>query len=57
VAKNDRTVQPELQRFLANRMGATTTEVDGSHVPTTPASYSTRSAKPQPPFKSLIHRE
>jgi pimeloyl-ACP methyl ester carboxylesterase len=33
VAKNDRTVQPELQRFLAKRMGATTTEVDSSHVP------------------------
>jgi len=33
VAKNDRTVQPELQRFLAKRMGATTTEVASSHVP------------------------
>jgi hypothetical protein len=32
VAKNDRTGQPELQRFLANRMGATATEVDSSHV-------------------------
>jgi pimeloyl-ACP methyl ester carboxylesterase len=33
VATNDRTVQPELQRFVAKRMGATTTEVSSSHVP------------------------
>jgi pimeloyl-ACP methyl ester carboxylesterase len=33
VAKNDRTVQPELERFLAKRMGATTYEVASSHVP------------------------
>jgi pimeloyl-ACP methyl ester carboxylesterase len=33
VAKKDRTVQPELQRFLAKRMDAITTEVDSSHVP------------------------
>ncbi len=33
VAKNDRTVQPELQRFVAKRMGATVYEVDSSHVP------------------------
>src|SRR5438093_9045137 len=33
VATNDRTVQPKLQRFLAKRMGATTTEVASSHVP------------------------
>jgi hypothetical protein len=33
VANNDRTVQPELQRFVAKRMGATTYEVDSSHVP------------------------
>jgi pimeloyl-ACP methyl ester carboxylesterase len=33
VAKNDRTVQPELQRFVAKRMGATIYEIDGSHVP------------------------
>jgi pimeloyl-ACP methyl ester carboxylesterase len=32
VAKNDRTVHPELERFLAKRMGATTTEVASSHV-------------------------
>jgi pimeloyl-ACP methyl ester carboxylesterase len=33
VATKDRTVQPELQRFLAKRMGAATTEVASSHVP------------------------
>jgi len=33
VAKNERTVQPELQRFVAKRMGATTYEVESSHVP------------------------
>jgi pimeloyl-ACP methyl ester carboxylesterase len=33
VAKNDRTVHPELERFCAKRMGATTTEVASSHVP------------------------
>jgi len=33
VANKDRTVQPELQRFLAKRMGATTYEADSSHVP------------------------
>src|SRR5258707_5168315 len=33
VAKNDRTVHPELERFLAKRIGATTTEVASSHVP------------------------
>ena len=33
MAKNDRTVQPELQRFVAKRMGATTVEADSSHVP------------------------
>src|SRR5213595_3773379 len=32
VANNDRTVQPELERFLAKRMGATTKAVDSSHV-------------------------
>ena len=32
VAKNDRTVQPDLERFLASRMGATTYEVESSHV-------------------------
>jgi len=33
VARNDRTVHPELERFCAKRMGASTYEVDSSHVP------------------------
>jgi pimeloyl-ACP methyl ester carboxylesterase len=33
VANNDRTVQPDLQRFLAKRMAATVKAVDSSHVP------------------------
>ena len=33
VAKNDRAVHPELERFCAKRMGATTYEVESSHVP------------------------
>ncbi len=33
VANNDHTVQPDLERFAAKRMGATTYEVDSSHVP------------------------
>lgn len=33
VAKNDRTVHPELERFVAKRMGATTVEAASSHVP------------------------
>ncbi|HEY4089388.1 MAG TPA: alpha/beta hydrolase [Bryobacteraceae bacterium] len=33
VANNDRTVHPELQRFVAKRMGASTHPVDSSHVP------------------------
>jgi len=32
VAKNDRTVHPELERFVAKRMGATTYELESSHV-------------------------
>jgi hypothetical protein len=32
VAKADRTVHPDLQRFLAKRMGATTVEANRSHV-------------------------
>ena len=32
VATNDRTVQPELQRFVAKRMGATIHEIASSHV-------------------------
>ena len=33
VAKNDRTVHPELERFVAKRMGATAVEAASSHVP------------------------
>ena len=33
VAKADRAVHPDLQRFLAKRMGATTVETNSSHVP------------------------
>jgi pimeloyl-ACP methyl ester carboxylesterase len=33
VANNDRTVHPDLERFVAKRMSATTYEVDSSHVP------------------------
>jgi pimeloyl-ACP methyl ester carboxylesterase len=33
VASQDRTVNPELQRFAAKRMKATMTEVTSSHVP------------------------
>jgi pimeloyl-ACP methyl ester carboxylesterase len=33
VAKNDHTVHPDLQRFLAKRMGATIVETESSHVP------------------------
>jgi pimeloyl-ACP methyl ester carboxylesterase len=33
VASQDHTVNPELQRFVAKRMGATTYEVESSHVP------------------------
>jgi pimeloyl-ACP methyl ester carboxylesterase len=33
VGKKDRTVHPDLERFFAKRMGATTTELDSSHVP------------------------
>ena len=33
VANSDRTVHPDLQRFSAKRMGATTHAVDSSHVP------------------------
>ena len=32
VAKNDHTVNPEMERFVAKRMGATTYEVESSHV-------------------------
>ena len=33
VAQNDRTVHPDMERFVAKRMSATTTEVASSHVP------------------------
>ena len=33
MATNDRTVHPDLERFVAERMGATTYELDSSHVP------------------------
>src|SRR6266403_2647315 len=33
VANHDRTVHPDLERFSAKRMGATTYAVDSSHVP------------------------
>ena len=33
VASNDHTVHPELERAAAKRMGATTHELDSSHVP------------------------
>src|SRR6201981_262161 len=33
VGKNDRTVHPNMERFVAKRMGATTTEIASSHVP------------------------
>jgi pimeloyl-ACP methyl ester carboxylesterase len=33
VGKNDRTVHPDLERFVAKRMGAKTYEVASSHVP------------------------
>ena len=33
VARQDRTIQPELERFVAKRMNATTFETDSSHVP------------------------
>jgi pimeloyl-ACP methyl ester carboxylesterase len=33
VAAKDRTVHPELERFAAKRMGATTVELQSSHVP------------------------
>jgi len=32
VSKNDRTIDPDLERFMANRMNATTIELDASHL-------------------------
>ena len=36
MANNDRTVHPDVERFVANRMGATTYDVNHSHVPLSP---------------------
>ena len=33
MATEDRTIQPELERFVAKRMGATVVELRSSHVP------------------------
>jgi len=33
VANEDKTVHPELQRFVSKRMGAHTFDIDSSHVP------------------------
>jgi pimeloyl-ACP methyl ester carboxylesterase len=33
VANNDNAVNPELERFVAKRMKATTYDIDSSHVP------------------------
>jgi pimeloyl-ACP methyl ester carboxylesterase len=32
VSRQDRTIPPELQRFMAGRMGATTVEIDSGHL-------------------------
>lgn len=32
VSKNDRTINPDLERFMANRMNAKTVELDASHL-------------------------
>jgi pimeloyl-ACP methyl ester carboxylesterase len=33
VAKNDRSIQPELEHFIVKRMGATKFEADSAHLP------------------------
>jgi len=33
VASEDRAINPDLQRFMAKRIGATTSEIKASHVP------------------------
>nr|WP_322652434.1 alpha/beta hydrolase [Nostoc sp. CmiVER01]MDZ8121050.1 alpha/beta hydrolase [Nostoc sp. CmiVER01] len=33
MTQSDRAINPELQRFMAKRIGAKTTEVNSSHVP------------------------
>lgn len=54
----DRTVQPELERFLAKRTEATTVEIASSHVPmlSNPAGYSMPSVSPQAPCKKPERR-
>jgi pimeloyl-ACP methyl ester carboxylesterase len=32
ISRQDRTISPELQRFLAKRMNATTVEIDSGHL-------------------------
>ena len=32
ISRQDRTISPELQRFLADRMNATTVEIDSGHL-------------------------
>jgi hypothetical protein len=32
VSKNDRTINPDLERFMANRINAKTVELDASHL-------------------------
>jgi len=32
VSKNDQTINPDLERFLAKRMNATTVELDAGHL-------------------------
>jgi pimeloyl-ACP methyl ester carboxylesterase len=32
ISTRDRTISPDLQRFLANRMNATTVEIDSGHL-------------------------
>ena len=55
VATQDHAVNPELERFSAERMGATTYEVEAatSRCSPTPTSCSTRSATSRPPSGSL----
>ena len=53
VATEDRTVHPELERFVAKRMGATPPRVDSSHVPmlSNPELVLDVIRKPLAPFK------
>ena len=49
VASEDRAINPELERFYAKRIGATTTEIKSSHVPFCPTrkTWSQLSRRPQ----------